>query len=162
MIMKKRYHLSPTMKLIAVLSALWAISCVNPARVETAAPPNNPVEVGDVNWRRDYQDALRASRQTGKPIFLLFQEVPGCIGCQNFGRQALTQLLPQGSLLRSEKTAAAVAGRPSRAPASSAAADQTKGAHGRRSEGGSVLAEPPATGTNRTPKMIDSTLLRAT
>ena len=61
------------------------------ARWADAAPSQaNPIEVGDVNWTRDYQAALSISRESGKPIFLFFQEVPGCIGCQNFGQQVLT------------------------------------------------------------------------
>ena len=61
--------------------------------VRGAAPPDNPVEVGDVNWSRDLEGALLASRQSGKPVFLFFQEVPGCIGCQDFGQQVLTHPL---------------------------------------------------------------------
>ena len=37
----------------------------------------NPIEVGDVVWGRDYDAAAKASRASGKPIFALFQEVPG-------------------------------------------------------------------------------------
>lgn len=52
-----------------------------------------PVEVGDVHWLRDYEKALQTGRDTGKPVFLFFQEVPGCIGCQNFGQEVLTHPL---------------------------------------------------------------------
>lgn len=93
MVFKNRHRILSATKLIAVLAALWAIFGENPGLAETAAPPNNPVEVGHVNWSRDYQGALHTSRETGKPIFLLFQEVPGCIGCQNFGQQVLTHPL---------------------------------------------------------------------
>ncbi len=37
----------------------------------------NPVEVGDVNWGRDYNAALKTSAKSGKPVLVLFQEVPG-------------------------------------------------------------------------------------
>ena len=53
----------------------------------------NPIEVGDVEWGRNYQEALIKSRASGKPLFLLFQEVPGCIGCKNFGQDVLTHPL---------------------------------------------------------------------
>lgn len=80
-------HMALILTLIVLLvfvSQNWSI----------AAPfQNNPIEVGHVNWSRDYQGALRASRQSGKPVFLFFQEVPGCIGCQDFGRQVLTHPL---------------------------------------------------------------------
>jgi len=39
--------------------------------------PSNPVELGRVKWHRDFDDAAKRARQTGKPILLLFQEVPG-------------------------------------------------------------------------------------
>ena len=58
-----------------------------------ASIQDNPIEVGHVNWSRDYLGALQASRRSGKPIFLFFQEVPGCIGCQDFGRQVMTHPL---------------------------------------------------------------------
>lgn len=53
-------------------------------------PSANPVEVGAVTWLRDHPDALAKSKQSGKPIFLLFQEVPGCSGCKQFGKDVLS------------------------------------------------------------------------
>ncbi|MEM6821369.1 MAG: VPGUxxT family thioredoxin-like (seleno)protein, type 2 [Verrucomicrobiota bacterium] len=50
----------------------------------------NPVEVGDVAWGRDHDLALQESKKTGKPVFVLFQEVPGCKGCRDFGKTVLT------------------------------------------------------------------------
>lgn len=50
----------------------------------------NPEEVGKVTWGRDYDAALALAKSTGKPIFLLFQEVPGCVGCKQFGRDVLS------------------------------------------------------------------------
>jgi len=37
----------------------------------------NPVEVGNVHWGRDFDGALKMSAATGKPVLVLFQEVPG-------------------------------------------------------------------------------------
>ena len=37
----------------------------------------NPVEVGNVNWGRDFDAALKMSAESGKPLLVLFQEVPG-------------------------------------------------------------------------------------
>ena len=34
-------------------------------------------EVGKVKWGRDVDVAFAASKKSGKPVFLLFQEVPG-------------------------------------------------------------------------------------
>ena len=80
--------------LVAFYLAFSALSLFIAQSLSAAASSeDNPVEVGHVKWGRDYQGALQASRQSGKPIFLFFQEVPGCIGCQDFGRQVLTQPL---------------------------------------------------------------------
>jgi len=53
----------------------------------------NPVEVGSVRWGRDLDGALKISAETGRPVLVLFQEVPGCIGCQDFGKTVLTNPL---------------------------------------------------------------------
>ena len=37
----------------------------------------NPVEVGNVDWGRDFDAALKMSAESGKPVLVLFQEVPG-------------------------------------------------------------------------------------
>jgi len=54
------------------------------------AANENPIEIGTVTWGRDLDKALKLSGQTGRPVFLLFQEVPGCSGCQDFGRTVLS------------------------------------------------------------------------
>ena len=51
----------------------------------------NPVEIGHVQWGRDVDAGLLTSKTTGKPLFLLFQEVPGCSGCQKFGQEVLSE-----------------------------------------------------------------------
>lgn len=52
--------------------------------------PRQPVEVGVVDWLRDLDGALALATETGKPVFALFQEVPGCAGCKQFGRDVLS------------------------------------------------------------------------
>ncbi len=51
------------------------------------------VELGTVNWTRDFEAAKKLSIDSKRPIFLLFQEVPGCQTCQNFGSQPLSHPL---------------------------------------------------------------------
>lgn len=51
---------------------------------------NQPEELGKITWNRDYQDALNLSKKTGKPVFILFQEIPGCSTCKNYGNNILT------------------------------------------------------------------------
>src|SRR5688572_13808527 len=58
-----------------------------------AKPKDNPRELGRVAWQRDFDAALKSSAESGKPIFLLFQEVPGCQGCREFGDQPLSHPL---------------------------------------------------------------------
>jgi hypothetical protein len=50
-------------------------------------------ELGTVRWYRDYDEAVALSRQRGVPVFILFQEVPGCSTCVNFGRSVLSHPL---------------------------------------------------------------------
>jgi hypothetical protein len=54
---------------------------------------NQHVELGKVTWMRDYKDALGQCELTGKPILLLFQEIPGCNTCVNFGMDVLSHPL---------------------------------------------------------------------
>jgi hypothetical protein len=43
------------------------------------------IEMGRIDWIRDYDEAVSLSRESGKPIMLLFQETPGCDVCEWFG-----------------------------------------------------------------------------
>ena len=43
-----------------------------------------------MGWERDFEGALEKSRRSGRPVLVLFQEVPGCSGCKEFGREVLT------------------------------------------------------------------------
>ena len=42
---------------------------------------------------RELNGALAVSAETAKPVFALFQEVPGCAGCQQFGADVLSDPL---------------------------------------------------------------------
>jgi len=46
-------------------------------------------ELGSVKWLRNYDQAVEQSTASGKPILILFQEVPGCQGCVDYGQQTL-------------------------------------------------------------------------
>lgn len=50
-------------------------------------------ELGDVAWLRDYDHGLALAAAQAKPVFLLFQEVPGCSTCVRFGQDVLTHPL---------------------------------------------------------------------
>ncbi len=61
------------MQLWCWVTFLVGLSLVPPSAM--AADP--PVELGAVAWGRDLEAAKKVSSKTGKPIFVLFQEVPG-------------------------------------------------------------------------------------
>lgn len=71
---------------VSLISALF----VSQAGCQPHGRQVNPVEVGTVRWQRDYESALTSAKNSGKPVFLLFQEVPGCAGCKQFGRDVLS------------------------------------------------------------------------
>lgn len=51
------------------------------------------IELGRVNWLRNLQTGLQKSKDSGKPILILFQEVPGCSTCKNYGSGPLSHPL---------------------------------------------------------------------
>lgn len=50
-------------------------------------------ELGTVDWMRDYDEALALSEKYNKPVFILFQEIPGCATCRNYGSNVLSEPL---------------------------------------------------------------------
>jgi len=54
---------------------------------------DQPEELGMVSWYRNYNEAKEQSEKLGKPIFILFQEVPGCSTCRNYGNNVLSHPL---------------------------------------------------------------------
>lgn len=56
-------------------------------------PVDPPVELGKVKWQRNFKAGLEQSTITDKPVFILFQEVPGCGTCQRYGQQVLSHPL---------------------------------------------------------------------
>lgn len=53
----------------------------------------HPVELGKVRWLRSLPEAVPLAKKQNKPIFVLFQEVPGCLTCQNYGHKVLSHPL---------------------------------------------------------------------
>jgi len=51
------------------------------------------IELGNVDWLRDYDEALAQSKAQDKAVFILFQEVPGCATCRNYGSDVLSHPL---------------------------------------------------------------------
>jgi len=63
----------------------------SPIRAQTA--PNNPIELGKVNWYRNLDEAMSVAKRQNKPVFILFQEVPGCSTSSGYGRNVLSHPL---------------------------------------------------------------------
>ena len=67
--------------LVALASAMPQADAEKPKHPTALAPVvgqiDQPVELGQVKWRRDFEAGLAEAKRTGKPALLLFQEVPG-------------------------------------------------------------------------------------
>jgi hypothetical protein len=75
-------------KIVTLLALAVEVVLISPV---LAGPAKYPVEVGPVEWQRDFESALADSKRSGKPVFAFFQEVPGCSGCKNFGKDVMSQ-----------------------------------------------------------------------
>jgi thioredoxin family protein len=63
------------------------------APVFAAEPDAQPRELGSVHFGRRLDDALAASKSSGKPVLVVFQEIPGCGTCVGFGQRVLSHPL---------------------------------------------------------------------
>lgn len=52
-----------------------------------------PEELGLVHWSRDLEQSRISSLRYGKPLLILFQEVPGCSNCTRYGNTTLSHPL---------------------------------------------------------------------
>ncbi|OYW76525.1 MAG: hypothetical protein B7Z37_08360 [Verrucomicrobia bacterium 12-59-8] len=73
--------------------AFFALALMLPSLSCSASTTAQPEEAGKVHWSRILETALASSGQTGKPVFALFQEIPGCAGCKHFGRDVMSNPL---------------------------------------------------------------------
>ncbi len=69
---------------------LVIISCLFAFVLSGQTSYKEQVELGEVHWLRNYAEALQQAKKLNKPIFILFQEVPGCATCQNYGKNVLS------------------------------------------------------------------------
>ncbi|MDG1058474.1 MAG: thioredoxin family protein [Flavobacteriaceae bacterium] len=77
-----------TTTLPTILFFLFAnITLVAQQRIEQSE------ELGQVHWYRDYDKALAVAAKEDKDVLLLFQEVPGCSTCRNYGHNVLSHPL---------------------------------------------------------------------
>lgn len=90
---KKRLHISLLMIALIITSFVWAFGNNSTKEIMKTAINDQPKELGKVSWFRNYDKAVAESKRSGKPIFLLFQEVPGCSNCIRFGHDLLSNPL---------------------------------------------------------------------
>ena len=85
------------LKNIALLSSLFAIVYLIPISIMHAQTKTNPAsqseELGNVSWYRDFTQATSLAKTEDKAVLLLFQEVPGCMTCRNYGHNVLSHPL---------------------------------------------------------------------
>lgn len=82
---------------ILTLSAVTLLGCgglaaaqgqladTSPTEAPTAQDQSPAAELGKINWHRDFEKAAAESGKTGKPLMVVFGELPGCGGCKNYG-----------------------------------------------------------------------------
>lgn len=58
----------------------------------TATPRAHP-ELGSVRWLRSLPEAQAEAKRTGRPLLILFDEVPGCQTCVRYGQHVLSHPL---------------------------------------------------------------------
>jgi len=80
-------------KVKLLLLVLIIIFFENTIAQERTNPKNQDEELGKVSWYRDYDIAIKASKKQNKPLLILFQEVPGCATCRNYGHNVLSHPL---------------------------------------------------------------------
>lgn len=66
-------------------------------QAEVAEPrlswPEQPEELGRVRWKRGFEKAKAEAQATGRPLLVLFDEVPGCSTVRAYGRSTLSDPL---------------------------------------------------------------------
>jgi hypothetical protein len=70
-----------------------AFLCLTAAVLAQAPTVNKEPELGLVHWERDFATAKLRAEKEHKPLFLLFQEIPGCDTCTGFGKHVLSDPL---------------------------------------------------------------------
>jgi hypothetical protein len=63
------------MKTLMISLAIVLLSA--PLIAQTTDPETQTKEFGAISWHRNLDDGIKLAEESGKPIFLQFQEVPG-------------------------------------------------------------------------------------
>lgn len=76
-----------------LLPALGALGLALGAPPPPAQAALERPELGDVTWHRDLDAARALAKKTGRPLLVLFDEVPGCQTCVRYGQVVLREPL---------------------------------------------------------------------
>ena len=80
-------------RLFFIITFITLISVNLISAQERTTPNNQSEELGVVSWYRDYDTALELAESQNKEVLILFQEVPGCATCRNYGHNVLSHPL---------------------------------------------------------------------
>ncbi len=68
-------------RIVAIVCLFWSLAAMIGWTYtwdeNTTTKNDQPVELGQVDWNRDWEAAKSESAKSEKPILVLFQEVPG-------------------------------------------------------------------------------------
>ena len=81
------------MKKTKLITALICLFTIGSYAQNQTSRNNQSEELGKVDWYRDYDKAVAAAKRENKDIVILFQEVPGCATCRNYGHNVLSHPL---------------------------------------------------------------------
>ena len=80
-------------KTIYLITVLILFQTKQPFAQQKTNPKNQSEELGTVHWYRNYEEAVAIAKKEKKDIVILFQEVPGCSTCRNYGHNVLSHPL---------------------------------------------------------------------
>lgn len=80
-------------RLKLVGTVLLFLSISNTFSQEKTDPKNQAEELGTISWYRNYDQAIEAAHLQKKSVLILFQEIPGCATCRNYGHNVLSNPL---------------------------------------------------------------------
>ena len=80
-------------KIIYLITTLILIQTNHVMAQERTNLLNQTEELGKVHWYRNYDEAIAVAKKEKKDIVILFQEVPGCATCRNYGHNVLSHPL---------------------------------------------------------------------
>lgn len=76
-----------------IFLTILSVSFISANAQQKTNPNDQDEELGKVVWHRDYDKAVALSAKENKPVFILFQEVPGCMTCRNYGQNVMSNPL---------------------------------------------------------------------